>query len=237
MGAWGYSVALGTAVSTVVEMSSDSQSLVLQNLQPESDVDEYARNGDLYVIGQKFTLVGSGTAIFNMATGPTGVQLEGYEIVSSAEAVFAELIEGATVTTTGAAIPSYNLNRNVADAAQTVFQAATVATGGSAISSELVTGSKQGGGAGVTFTKIHTLRADEDYAMRFVNQTNQDTVVFLQLIFSEKFNGQNDIWLGGSIGDGYRLRGGESVHLELFQGETLEAVAEESASLGVFKQD
>ena len=237
MAATGYSMTLGTAANIVVGMSADAQHVVLQNLEPKSDSDEYARRGYLYVIGQKFTLAGSGTAVFNIATGSKGLQIEGYEIVSSSEAVFAELIEGGTVTTTGAAIPSYNLNRTAPDDAESEFKAATGVSGGSAVSSELVTGSKQGGGGGGVFTKIHTLLPNEDYAMRFANQTNQETIMFLQLIFSEKFNGQNDIWVGGGVDNGYRLSGGESVYLPLIQGQTLSAQAEEAALLGVLKQD
>lgn len=233
----GYTMTLGTASNIVVGMSADSQHVVLQNLEPASDVDEYARAGFLYIIGQKFTLPASGTVSFNIATGAQGLQIEGYEIVTSAETVFAELIEGATVTTTGAAVPSYNVNRDAADDATSVLTAASTVTGGSAIASEFVTASKQGGGSGMTAAKIFTLRASEDYAMRFVNQTNQETIVFLQLIFAEKTNGQNDIWLGGSVDNGYRLRGGEFVPLLMGQGQTMSAVATEAAMLGVLKQD
>jgi hypothetical protein len=233
----GYQVALGTATVPVVSLSADAQDVVLQNQEPATDADELARFGYLYIVGQKFTLLGSGTALFNIATAPGGMQIEGYEIVSTAESVFAELIEGATVTTTGAAIPSYNLNRNETDDAASVFTAASAVTGGSAISAELISGSKQGGGGAMIVSKIHTLRGGEDYAMRFVNQTNQDTVCFLQLIFAEKFNGQNDIWLGGETGSAFRLRGGESVSLPMVQGQVLTGQSEESAILGVLKQD
>jgi hypothetical protein len=218
-------------------MSADAQHVVLQNMEPSSDPDDYARAGYLYVIGRKFTLGASGTALFSIEVGAEGLQIEGYEIVTSAETVFAELVEGATITTTGGAIPSYNLNRTVADDSTSVFKAASALTGGSAISSELITGSKQGGGGGMVASKIHTLPASTQYGMRFVNQTNQETVMFLQLIFSEKFNGQNDVLLGTDSGSGYRLRGGQAVALPMIQGQVLSASAEEAAVLGVLKQD
>jgi hypothetical protein len=233
----GYTFAVGTAPSIAVGMSADAQYVVLQNLEPASDVDELARFGYLYVVGQKFTLTGSGTALFNIATAPGGMQIEGYEIVTTEEPVFAELIEGATVTTTGAAIASYSLNRNEADDAVIVFSAASTVTGGSAVSSDFVSGSKQGGGGAMVVSKIHTLRGSQNYAMRFVNQANSTTEVLLQVIFAEKFNGQNDIWLGGEPGQAFRLRGGESVSLPMIAGQTLSVVSEQATTLGVLKQD
>lgn len=237
MAVTGYTVSVGTATVPVVSMSADAQYVVLQNLEPVSNPDAYARAGYLYLAGGTVTLGASGTALFNLATGPTGLQIEGYELVSGAENVYAELIEGATVTTTGAAVPSYNLNRTEADDAQAVLTAASTVTGGSAISTELITASKQGGGGGMIVSKIHTLEASSDYAFRFTNLTNQETLFFFQVIFSEKFNGQNDVWLGGPDGSSFRLRGGEHVALPMIQGQTLSAQAEESALVGVLKQD
>jgi hypothetical protein len=233
----GYTVSVGTASVPIVGMSADAQYVIIQNLEPVSDPDAYARAGYLYLAGGTVTLGASGTALFNLATGPAGLQIEGYELVSNAETVYAELIEGATVTTTGAAVPSYNLNRTEADDAQAVLTAASTVTGGSAISTELITASKQGGGGGMIVSKIHTLEASSDYAFRFTNLTNQETLFFFQVIFSEKFNGQNDVWLGGEDGTSFRLRGGEHVALPMIQGQTLSAEAEESALVGVLKQD
>lgn len=233
----GYTVSLGTASVPIVGMSADAQHVVVQNLEPVSDSDEYARAGYLYIIGGTVTIGASGTALFNVATSAKGMQIEGYELVSTAEPVFAELVEGATVTTTGAAIPSYNLNRTDADDATSVFTAASTVTGGSAISTELITASKQGGGGGMVVSKIHTLEASSDYAFRFTNLTNQETLFFFQVIFSEKFNGQNDVWLGGDGEASFRLRGGESVYLPMIAGQTLSAEAGETALVGVLKQD
>ena len=228
---------IGTAIAKVVTDSGDSQDVILQNLEPAEDPDDLARAGYLYLVGQKFTLPASGTAIFNMATPAGGLQLEFYEIVSTSEIVFAELIEGGTVTTTGGAIASYNINRDAADDAQTEFKAATAVTGGSVVSAELITASKQGGGSADKFTKIHTLRGGEDYAMRFTNQTNQETVCFLQLGFSEKFNGENAVWVGDGVNDGIRLGGGERLQMRLQQGQTLWAVSPQEAQLAVMRQD
>ena len=73
--------------------------------------------------------------------------------------------------------------------------------------------------------------------MRFVNQTNQETDVFVQIAFSEKFNGGNAIWVGDGINDGIRLGGGEQLKMRLQQKQTLWAVSEEEAQLAVLRQD
>ena len=233
----GYIVPVGTASVPVVSMSADAQHVVIQNQQPVSTPDGYARAGYLYIAGGTVTIASGGTALFNLATGAAGLQIEGYELVSTNGDVYAELVEGATVTTTGAAVPSYNLNRTEADDADAVLTAASTVTGGSAISSELITASKQGGGGGMIISKIHTLEPSSDYAFRFTNLSNQETRFFFQVIFSEKFNGQNDVWLGGAEGSSFRLRGGESVYLPMGQGQTLSAEALDSATVGVLKQD
>jgi hypothetical protein len=228
---------VGTAIAKVVTDSADSQDVYLQNLEPLASPESYARAGYLYIVAQRFTLPLAGTALFSVEVGASGLQIEGYEIVTTEQTVFAELVEGAAVTTTGAAIPSYNLNRNEADDAASVFKAATAVTGGSAISSELVTGSKIGGGGAMIISKIHTLEASTQYAMRFVNQTQQETDCYLQIIFSEKFNGQNDIWIGDAVGTGVRLSGGDTQVMRLQQGQTLWAVSEEDNELMVTRQD
>lgn len=231
----GYNI--GTASAQVVSMSADAQHVVLQNLEPESSSEAYARDGYLYLVAQKFDISGNGTALFSMETGSSGLQIEGYEIVTTTQPVFAELIEGATITTTGAAIPSYNLNRDSADDAEAIFKQATAIVGGSAISSELITGSRLGGGGFMVVGKIHTLTPSTEYGMRFVNQGNQTTTCYLQIVFSEKFNGQNDIWVSGSANETVRIRGGETLQIDLIQSQTLSAVSAGSARLGVLQQD
>lgn len=227
---------IGTAIAKVVTDSSDSQDVILQNLEPEPNGDDLSRAGYLYLVQSPFTLTTAGTALFNIATPPGGLQIEFYEIVSSAETVKAELIEGGTPTT-GATVVSYNINRTMPDDAATVFTQASAITGGSVVSAELITGSKQGGGGGAQIAKIHTLRGSEDYGMRFINQTNQETSCFVQIGFSEKFNGQNAIWVGDGVNDGVRLGGGQRVQMRLQAGQTLWAVSEEEAELAVLRQD
>lgn len=232
-----YSVTVGTATVPVVGMSADSQIALIQNQEPPSDSAAYAREGYLYSIQRQFTVVQSGTASFSVTPGTAGLQIESYEIVSTVSNVKAELAEGASITTTGSAIPAYNLNRNESDAHNTVFYAASTATGGTVVSAELVTADKHAAGGGRGAAKIITLEPSTEYAFRFINQGNQDTSVFFQMAFSEKYNGLNDVWLGGSVGTGVRLRGGETLQLPMIQEQTLSAVSSDSVQVGVLRQD
>lgn len=227
---------VGTALAQVVADSPDSQEVWLQNLSSESDSEHLSREGYLYLVHSKFTLGASGTALFNIATPADGMQIEAFELISTEQPVYAELVEGGTPTT-GATVVSYNINRNFPDDAQTVFTQASAISGGSAVSAELITASKQGGGGAMLSGKIHTLQGSSDYGMRFTNQSNQETVMFVQISFAEKFNGHNDVWVGDAVGTGVRVRGGETVHMSLIQGQKLFAIAEQDNELMVTRQD
>ena len=86
-------------------------------------------------------------------------------------------------------------------------------------------------------TKLHTLEPSSNYIMKFGNVGAQTTSVFFQLAFAEKFNGNTEVWLGGTEGDGYRLRGGESAKMEFIQSQSLVAVASDDVQVGVLRQD
>lgn len=205
-----YSV--GTAATTVVAPTNDYAKYVLKNIQPKN-VDEYARDGYMYTLGQQFTISSGGTANFSIATGANGAQLDFYTIITESGTLLSSLIEGGTVTTTGSAIQAYNLNRNYSDTHASVLKAATSITGGTAISQEFTTASVHAGGA-MSSIKVHTLRANETYGMRFVNQGNQETRVFFQLGFSEHYNGYNNIWLE-TVNDSFVIRPSEELTMEL----------------------
>lgn len=217
---------VGDTPTTLVPPENDSQKVWIQNLEPLSDTDEYARAGFLWTISQKFSVSSPGTVSFNIATGSAGLQIEYYEILSDTSNVTAQLIEGATVTTSGAAIPTFNLNRNIAGSASATLSSASTVTGGTAIATEYLTADKHAAGGGMGSQKIYTLRPDEDYVMQFVNDGNQTTNVFLSLGFSEKYNGLNQVWLGTSAGSAVTLRGHEMVQLDLSGGEELTAVSD-----------
>ena len=210
----------------IVAADFDSQKVWIQNVEPLSETDEYARAGFLYGIGQKFPVSSSGTVNFAMTTGSAGLQIESYEILSDTSNVTGTLIEGATVTTSGAAIPTYNLNRNTGDNATSTLSSASTVTGGSVIATEYLTADKHAAGGGMGSSKIYTLLPSEDYVFRFVNNGNQTTNVFLNLTFSEKYNGLNQVWLGSSAGSAVTLRGHEMIQLDLRGGESLTAVSD-----------
>lgn len=204
-----YSV--GTTPQTVVAPTADYVKYVLRNLQPEV-VLEYARDGYIYVLGREFSITVGTSISFSITTGAYGAQFDFYSIISDKANVFAELIEGATIVTNGSPIPAYNLNRNFSDAHASVFRAATSVTGGTTVSSEFVSATNQSAGS-LASDKIHTLKPNTQYAMKFTN-LGATTLVYFQLGFSEHYNGLNEIWLG-TLDNSFVLKAGDELTMEL----------------------
>lgn len=228
-----YSV--GTVTQTVVAPTHDFARYVLQNLQP-ANVDEMARDGYVYLVGQQFSIPAGGTVSLSMATGTYGAQLDFYDIVTDTATITASLIEDATITVTGSAIPAYNLNRNKSDSYESVLKAASAVSGGTTVSQEFVTASIHAGGA-MSSQKIHTLKPLSNYAMRFINTGNQTTNVFFQLGFSEQYNGYNTAWLGTPNGS-FPVKPGETLVCDLNPNETINATAlHDSVKLAVLRQE
>lgn len=229
---------VGNTPVELVPPSNDSQKVWIQNLEPLSDTDEYARAGFIYQVAQKFSLASPGTVNVNIATGSAGLQIEYYEILSDISPVTATLIEGATVTTSGAAIPAYNLNRNITTPPSATFASAVSVSGGSAIATEYLTADKHAAGGGSNSQKIYTLKPSQNYVMRFVNDGNQVTNLFLSLGFSEKYNGLNQVWLGTSAGSAVTLRGHEFIQLDIRGEERIQAVSDGGTNtVVVMRQD
>lgn len=229
---------VGDSPVELVPPSNDTQKVWIQNLEPQSDTDEYARAGFIYQVGQKFSVASPGTVTFNIATGSAGLQIEYFEILSDTSNVTASLIEGATVTTSGAAIPAYNLNRNITTGPNATLSSASTVTGGSVIATEYLTADKHAAGGGSSSQKIYTLKPSEDYVMQFVNNGNQTTNVFLSLGFSEKYNGLNQVWLGTSAGSAVTLRGHEWIQLDVRGDERIQAVSDGGTNtIVVMRQD
>jgi len=227
--------AVGTAAVTVVEPTADFAKYALKNIQPAT-IPEYARDGYIYLVNAQFTITPITPVTFSFLTGPTGAQFDFYSMVTDTSAVYAELIEGATIVTTGSAIPAYNLNRNYADSHQAVLKAATTVTGGTTISTEFLPASNQTAGQ-MSSTKIHTLEPNTEYGFRFTNQGAQSTSVHFQLGFSEHYNGYNNIWLD-AVNDSMVLRPGEELILELPPLATINATSlMNSNKLAVMRQD
>lgn len=226
---------IGTAVTTVVAPTNDVATYVLKNLEPKG-VDELTREGHVYLAEQLFTVTQGATVNFSLMTGVTGLQFEFYSITSDTSNVYAELKESPTVVTTGSALPAYNLNRNYADTFTSELKAATSVTGGTVISAELVTASKAAGGSNAQ-SKVHTLKPNTQYSMSFTNQGNQDTKVFFQLAFAEKYNGYSTVWLG-AVGSTFPIEAGEELKMTLLPLETINATAlANSVQLAVIRQE
>jgi hypothetical protein len=230
-----YSV--GTATQTVVAPTHDFATYVLKNLEPSIANKEYSRMGYTYNIHSTFQVARSTSVSFTVLTGSTGLQIQFYQIVSSSSDVKAELIEGATVTVGTATVPSYNINRNFPDDAESVFNNAVSFTGGTAVVAEYITAAKDGGG-GEALEKIITLAPNTRYVFRFTERSgNEDPFVFFEMGFTEKFNGYNAIWLG-TVDDSFELRAGEEIQFNLLPYETINATSlVDSNKLAVMRQE
>lgn len=230
-----YSV--GTATQTVVAPTHDFATYRLKNIEPKIANQDYARMGRVYNLHSTFTVARSTSVSFTVLTGPTGLQIQFYQIVSSSSDVRADLIEGATVTPNGTAVATYNINRNFPDDAQAVFNGVTSFTGGTVVLAEYITAAKDGGG-GMATEKIITLEPDTRYVFRFTELSgNEDPRVFFEMGFAEKYNGYNDIWLE-TVNDSYVLRAGEEIQMNLLPYETINATAiMDSSKLAVIRQE
>ena len=230
-----YSV--GTAAQTVVEPTHDQATYLLKNIEPQIMGQDYARMGRVYNLHSTFTVNRSTSVSFTVLTGPTGLQIQFYQIISSSSNVRADLIEGATVTPSATSISTYNINRNFPDNAQAVFNGVTSFTGGTVVVAEYITAAKDGGG-GMATEKIITLEPNTRYVFRFTELSgNEDPSVFFEMGFAEKYNGYNDIWLE-TVDDSYVLRAGEEVQMTLLPLETINATAIiDSSKLAVLRQE
>lgn len=229
-----YSV--GTAATTVVAPTTDAGRYILKNLEPGQDLGEMSRDGYSYAVSRYQTIANNGTALFSFTTGDTGAQFDYWNFQSSDSSLLASLVEGATITTTGSAIPGYNLNRNVADSHAAVLYGATAMTGGSAVLTEYVGASNQSAGGGAS-NKIVTLKPNTQYGFRFVDVGGNGTDTHIQIVWVEKYNGYNDIWLG-TQDDSFVLGGGEEVSMYLRPYEVINASAKrDGCQLAVMRQD
>lgn len=225
-----------TTATTVVAPTVDAGHYLLKNIQPEPRYADYARMGYAYVVSRYFSIANNGTALFSFTTGATGAQFDFWNFESSDSSVLAELIEGATIVTTGAAIPGRNMNRNFSDAHSAQLLAATSLTGGTTIFSEYVGASNQATG-GATSNKVITLESNTQYGFRFRDVGGNGTNQHILISWVEIYNGSNDIWLG-TPSESFVLRAGEEIQFKLFPEETVNAIAGHTgAKLTVIRQD
>lgn len=227
---------VGTASTTVVAPTVDSAHYVLKNLEPASDVAGYARVGYAYSVQRYFPIANNGSAYFSFTTGSKGAQFDFWTFSSSTSSVIAELIEGATVTTTGSPIPGYNMNRNKSDAHESVLLAATAVTGGTVVYSNYIGASNQSSG-GADSNMVVTLEPDTQYAFRFRDVGVIGTNVHILIGWIENYNGLNDIWLG-TAEDAFVLHGGEEISMRLQPYEVINATSlRDGTKLAVMRQD
>lgn len=227
---------VGTAATTVVAPTVDSARYVLKNIEPEDVMGQLARDGYVYAAKSYFQIANNGTASFSFTTGPSSAQFEFWVFDSSTSSVIGELVEGASIVTTGAAIPGYNLNRNISDAHQSVLQPATSVTGGTVVYSNYIGASQQASG-GAQSNAIVTLEPNTQYGFRFRDVGGQGTYVHAIVAWAEKFNGLNEIWLG-TPDNSFVLRGNEEISMYLRPYETINARAtRDGCRLAVMRQD
>lgn len=217
-------IEVGTTETRILHPVMRAQQVVLQNLEPNNEGAAYSREGLVYLVDQVITIPSLGTALFLMQTPADGAQFEFWNFTSNSQDILGQLIEGGTITSNGTAVPAYNMNRQDTDTYNTDLFGATAITGGTVIVQEYITAGKKSGGD-VSSGKIVTLKGSSDYGFKFENKGIQTTTLHLQIGFSESFNGLNDIWVNGAAGETMRLRGGESVTMNLYQAEEITAIA------------
>lgn len=158
-----------------------------------NEPDGLAKRGYTYLIGKKFDLTNGTDLSLVMTTGTLEVMFQSFNIGSTSAVLYAELIEGATVTKGSTAGVGYNLNRNYADTHQAVFKNVTSFTGGTTVAEELILASNNVAWDS-TDSRVHTLRPSSDYVMRFSNLGNQSTTVHFQLGWSEAQPSPKPLW-------------------------------------------
>lgn len=155
-----------------------------QYSEDSTESEDLAKRGMVYLLHEFFDIPALTTITFAMHTNSTPAEFAFYDIASSSEVVKGEMIEAPTVTLGSTTIHGHNLNRLSSDNHDVTFHTATNVSGGTAIASELIGSGSKAGGV-ISSQKIHTLKPDTTYVMRFQNLGNQATTVHLNLGWSE----------------------------------------------------
>jgi hypothetical protein len=164
-----------------------------QYSETSTEPDGLAKRGYIYLLSEFFTLPDSSTIRFGLSTIGTQIEIQFYDLSSTIHPVKAALIEAPTVTPVPSAIVGRNLNRNVTDTHSVTFWTATTHSGGTKVASELVgSAGKAGGTAGQD--RIFSLKADTNYLMTFENLGNQETILHLNLGWSEGEPNTPGLW-------------------------------------------
>jgi len=164
-----------------------------------TDPSDLAKRGLVYLMAEFFTVPQSGSVSFALTTNGVEVEFQFYELSTDESTIRAVLVEDPTATKFGSLIPARNLNRNFADDHTVELQSASAITGGTVIASELI-GSDKAAGA-TSSDKVHTLKNDTTYIMRFYNSGNQNTLCHINLGWAENEPEHYDLVTEG-INDG-----------------------------------
>lgn len=226
-----------TTTTEIVAPTIDSAYFRVKNLEPDRLPEDYARAGRVYDIHARFDLTRSTSLSMLVTTGATGCQFQYFQITTTSGQIHADLIEGATTTGDGVTVPSYNVNRNNADDATSVFEGVTTSTGGVIVHAEHITADKAAGGE-ASATKVITLAPNTEYVFRFTEAGGvSDPTVFFQLGFAEIYNGYNNVWLGAKD-NSFVLHGDEETKMHLKPGESINALAGRAGvRVSVIRQD
>ena len=152
--------------------------------QAATDSDGLAKRGLVYLMSEFFTVGSNASVYFAIDTNDAEVEFQFYDIASDQGEIRATLLEAPATVTPFNYITPRNLNRKFPDTAAASLSAASAVTGGTAIASELVGNTAKAGGD-ITQQKVHTLRDNTIYVMRFVNVSNQSSTVHMNLGWSE----------------------------------------------------
>ena len=152
--------------------------------QAATGPDGLAVRGLVYLMNEFFTVGAGASVYFAIDTNDAEVEFQFYDIASDRGEIQATLLEAPATVTQYNYITPRNLNRKFPDTAAASLSAASAVTGGTPIASELVGNTAKAGGD-ITRQKIHTLRDDTVYVMRFVNVSNQSSIVHMNLGWSE----------------------------------------------------
>ncbi len=150
-----------------------------------TDPDGLAKRGLVYLMSEFFTLPASGSVYFALNTNGREVEFQFYDITSAQALVRASLVEAPASVTAFNYITPRNLNRKFPDNASASLSAASAVSGGTVIATELVGNTAKAGGL-ASSSKVHTLRDNTMYVMRFVNQDNQESAMHMNLGWSER---------------------------------------------------
>lgn len=227
---------VGAAAVAIVAPSPEPQRVTISNLQPDASVGALSRAGYVFVAASKFSIANNGSAHLQITTGEHGAQFEFYGIVASSSDVYAELLEGATFGS-ATAVAAYNLDRNSSRVPASTLSAATAVSGGTVISAEFVPASNQAGSSMIS-SKIHTLEPLTSYVMRFIDVGGNGATAFLQLGFSEQFNGAHSVHINNTVGSAFVLHGGQTWEGLLYAGEAISAISNgQDCNVSVLRQE